>query len=141
CALPIWDQAFDIMAEKIKQAIRESGPESVAMLGSGQWTIWEAYAATKLMKGGLRTNNLDANARHCMASAVGGFMRTFGIDEPMGGYEDIAHADAFVPWGANMSEMHPIFWSRVTDRRLSFEHVEVVVMSPSEPRTSELADI
>lgn len=136
-----WERALDLMAEKIKLAIRESGPDSVAMLGSGQWTIWEAYAASKLMKGGLRTNNLDPNARHCMASAVGGFMRTFGIDEPMGCYDDIEHADAFVLWGANMAEMHPILWSRVTDRRLSFEHVEVVVMSPYETRTFELADI
>lgn len=136
-----WDQAFDIMAEKVKTAIRESGPDSVAMLGSGQWTIWEAYAASKLIKGGLRTNNLDPNARHCMASAVGGFMRTFGIDEPMGCYDDIEHTDAFVLWGANMAEMHPILWSRVTDRRLSFDHVKVVAMSPYETRSFELADI
>src|SRR5690606_16925583 len=141
CALPIWDQAFDIMAEKVKTAIRESGPDSVAMLGSGQWTIWEAYAASKLIKGGLRSNNLDPNARHCMASAVGGFMRTFGIDEPMGCYDDIENADAFVLWGSNMAEMHPILWTRITDRRLSFEHVQVVAMSPYETRTFELADI
>src|SRR5690606_16837722 len=136
-----WDQAFDIMAEKVKTAIRESGPDSVAMLGSGQWTIWEAYAASKLIKGGLRTSNLGPNARHCRAAAVGGFMRTFGIDEPMGCYDDIEHTDAFVLWGANMAEMHPILWSRVTDRRLSFDHVKVVAMSPYETRSFELADI
>ncbi len=136
-----WDYAFDLMATKFKQALRESGPESVAMFGSGQWTIWEAYAAAKLMKGGLLTNNLDPNARHCMASAVAGFMRTFGMDEPMGCYDDIEYADAFVLWGANMAEMHPILWSRVTDRRLSNENVEVVVMSPYENRSFELADL
>lgn len=136
-----WEQAFDIMEEKFKSAINESGPESVAMLGSGQWTVWEAYAASKLYKGGLRSNNLDPNARHCMASAVGGFMRTFGIDEPMGCYDDIEHADAFVLWGSNMAEMHPMLWSRVTDRRLSFPHVEVVAMSPYETRSFELADL
>ncbi len=54
-----------------------------------------------------------------MASAVIGFMRTFGMDEPMGCYDDIEAADAFVLWGSNMAEMHPILWSRVTDRRLS----------------------
>ena len=48
-----------------------------------------------------------------------GFMRTFGIDEPMGCYDDIEAADAFVLWGSNMAEMHPILWTRVTDRRLS----------------------
>lgn len=136
-----WDQAFDLMAEKFKEAIRETGPESVAMFGSGQWTIWEAYAASKLFKGGLRSNNLDPNARHCMASAVAGFMRTFGIDEPMGCYDDIEHADAFVLWGSNMAEMHPMLWSRVADRRLSFEHVKVAVLSPYETRSFELADI
>ncbi|MBO1929707.1 hypothetical protein J4731_20845 [Providencia rettgeri] len=52
----------------------------------------------KLFKGGFRSNNLDPNARHCMASAVVGFMRTFGMDEPMGCYDDIEHADAFVLW-------------------------------------------
>jgi len=56
------------------------------------------YAAAKLYKAGLRSNNLDPNARHCMASAVAGFMRTFGIDEPMGCYDDIENADAFVLW-------------------------------------------
>lgn len=136
-----WDQALDIMADKIKEAIRESTSESVAMLGSGQWTVWEAYAASKFMKAGLRTNNIDPNARHCMASAVAGFYRTFGADEPMGCYDDIEHADAFVLWGANMAEMHPILWSRVTDRRLSHDHVQVVAMSPYETRSFELADI
>lgn len=135
-----WDQAFAIMAEKATEAMREVGPQGVAMLGSGQWTIWEAYAASKLFKGGFLSNNLDPNARHCMASAATGFMRTFGIDEPMGCYDDIEHADAFVLWGSNMAEMHPILWSRITDRRLSFDHVEVVAMSPYETRTFELAD-
>ena len=68
---------------------------------------WEGYAAAKLWKAGFRSNNLDPNARHCMASAVAGFMRTFGIDEPMGCYDDIEQADAFVLWGSNMAEMHP----------------------------------
>lgn len=136
-----WDAAFTIMAEKLKEAIRESGPESVAMLGSGQWTVWEAYAASKLLKGGLRSNNLDPNARHCMASAVTGFMRTFGMDEPMGCYDDFEAADAFVLWGSNMAEMHPVLWSRITDRRMSFPHVQVAVLSPYETRSFELADV
>ncbi len=55
------------------------------------------------MKAGFRSNNIDPNARHCMASAVGAFMRTFGIDEPMGCYDDFEHADAFVLWGSNMA--------------------------------------
>ena len=111
------------------------------MFGSGQWTIYEGYAAAKLMKAGFRSNNIDPNARHCMASAVVGFMRTFGIDEPMGCYDDIESADAFVLWGSNMAEMHPILWTRVTDRRLSNPDVKVSVLSTFEHRSFELADI
>ncbi|RMH85026.1 nitrate reductase catalytic subunit NapA [Pseudomonas sp. AOB-7] len=136
-----WEQAFDILAQKTKQAIAEHGPEAVGMFGSGQWTVWEGYAANKLMKAGLRSNNIDPNARHCMASAVMGFMRTFGMDEPMGCYDDIEAADAFVLWGSNMAEMHPILWSRVTDRRLSHPHVQVAVLSTFEHRSFDLADI
>ncbi|MCB1958599.1 MAG: molybdopterin-dependent oxidoreductase, partial [Rhodocyclaceae bacterium] len=76
-----WDEAFDIMAEKWKAAIAKDlevnkgrPPEeltsSVGMFGSGQWTIYEGYAASKLYKAGFRSNNIDPNARHCMASAV-----------------------------------------------------------------------
>lgn len=136
-----WDEALDVMAEKFTSAIKEHGPESVGMFGSGQWTIWEGYAASKLFKAGFRSNNIDPNARHCMASAVAGFMRTFGSDEPMGVYDDIESADAFVLWGANMAEMHPILWTRVTDRRLSHPGTEVAVLSTYEHRCFDLADL
>ena len=136
-----WDEAFDVMAEKFKAALKAKGPESVGMFGSGQWTVWEGYAAAKLMKAGFRSNNIDPNARHCMASAVAGFIRTFGIDEPMGCYDDLEHADAFVLWGANMAEMHPILWSRLTDRRLTADHVRVAVLSTFENRNFDLADL
>src|SRR6476659_3088573 len=136
-----WDQAFDVMAEQFKRVLKDKGPEAVGMFGSGQWTIWEGYAALKLMKAGFRTNNLDPNARHCMASAAVGFMRTFGIDEPMGCYDDIEVADAFVLWGSNMAEMQPILWTRVADRRLSAPHVRVAVLSTFEHRSFDLADI
>jgi nitrate reductase NapA len=136
-----WDQAFDIMEEKYKATLKTKGPDAIGMFGSGQWTVWEGYAAVKLMKAGFLSNNIDPNARHCMASAVAGFMRTFGIDEPMGCYDDIEATDAFVLWGSNMAEMHPILWTRVTDRRLSAPHVKVAVLSTYEHRCFDLADM
>ncbi|MHC5652352.1 periplasmic nitrate reductase subunit alpha [Stappia sp. ICDLI1TA098] len=136
-----WDEAFDVMAEKAKAVLKEKGPEAVGMFGSGQWTIFEGYAAQKFMKAGLRSNNLDPNARHCMASAAVAFMRTFGIDEPMGCYDDFEHADAFVLWGSNMAEMHPILWTRLADRRLGHEHVRCAVLSTFTNRSMDLADI
>ncbi len=136
-----WKQAFDVMEEKCKAALKAKGPTSVGMFASGQWTIWEGVAGVKFMKAGLRSNNIDPNARHCMASAVAAFMRSFGIDEPMGCYDDLEQADAFVLWGANMAEMHPILWSRLTDRRLTAKHVKVAVLSTFTNRSCELADL
>ena len=136
-----WDEAFDVMAAQCKRVLKEKGPTAVGMFGSGQWTIFEGYAATKLMRGGFRSNNLDPNARHCMASAATAFMRTFGMDEPMGCYDDFEHADAFVLWGSNMAEMHPILWTRLADRRLGYPHVKVAVLSTFTHRSMDLADI
>jgi nitrate reductase NapA len=135
-----WDTAFDVMAQQFKKTLRDKGPGAIGMFGSGQWTIWEGYAAAKMFKAGFRSHNIDPNARHCMASAVAGFMRTFGMDEPMGCYDDIENADAFVLWGSNMAEMHPILWTRVTDRKLSNPNVRVAVLSVYEHRSFELAD-
>jgi nitrate reductase NapA len=135
-----WDQAFDTMAAHWKRILREKGPTAVGMFGSGQWTMFEGYAASKLMRAGFRSNNLDPNARHCMASAAVTFIRTFGSDEPMGCYDDFEHADAFVLWGSNMAEMHPILWTRVTDRRLSAPHVRIHTLSTYEHRTTDLSD-
>lgn len=146
-----WDKAFDVMAEKFKAALKndiknnagkpaEEIVSSVGMFGSGQWTVWEGYAASKLYKAGFRSNNIDPNARHCMASAVAGFIRTFGSDEPMGCYDDMEHADVFVLWGSNMAEMHPILWSRITDRRLTGKDVKVHVLSTFTHRSFDLAD-
>ena len=136
-----WDEAFGVMADRLKQVLKSKGPTAVGMFGSGQWTIFEGYAATKLMRAGFRSNNLDPNARHCMASAAFAFMRTFGMDEPMGCYDDIENADAFVLWGANMAEMHPILWTRLADRRLGHPHVKVAVLSTFTNRSMDLADI
>ncbi len=109
------------------------------MFGSGQWTIWEGYAASKLFKAGFRSNNIDPNARHCMASAVVGFMRTFGMDEPMGCYDDIEQADAFVLWAQT--------WRRCTRSSgrasltvVSNQNVTVAVLSTYQHRSFELAD-
>ncbi len=136
-----WERAFDEMEFHIKKAIKASGPEGVGVFGSGQYTVMEGVAAQKMMKAGFRSNAIDPNARHCMASAVVGFYQTFGIDEPSGCYDDIELTDTIISWGANMAEMHPILWSRVTDRKLTDpDRVKVINISTYRHRTSDLAD-
>ena len=137
-----WQRAFDEMETNAKKAFKEGGPEAVAVFSSGQYTIQEGYAAVKMMKAGFRSNAIDPNARHCMASAVVGFYQTFGIDEPSGCYDDIELTDTILTWGSNMAEMHPILWSRVTDRKLSDpKKVKIINLSTYRHRTSDIADI
>jgi nitrate reductase (cytochrome) len=133
-------EALDLVARKLREAIARHGRDSVAMYGSGQWTIPAGYVASKLFKGAIGTNNLEANARLCMSSAVAGFMTSFGMDEPMGCYEDIEHADVFVLWGANMAEMHPVLFSRILERRRQDPRVRVVDLATRTTRTSYAAD-
>jgi nitrate reductase NapA len=137
-----WERAFDEMEHQARRALARNGPAGIALFGSGQHTIDEGYAAAKLWKAGFRSNNIDPNARHCMASAVVGFYQVFGADEPPGCYDDIEATDTAVLWGANMAEMHPILWSRVTARKLAAgPKFKVVNLSTFRNRCSELADL
>lgn len=133
-------EALDLVASEMKKTIRDHGKDSVAMYGSGQWTIPDGYAASKFMKGCVGTNNLEANARLCMASAVTGFMTSFGLDEPMGCYEDIDHTDTFVLWGNNMSEMHPVLFSRMLERRRRHPKTLIIDLATRTTRTSAASD-
>ena len=136
-----WQVAMDEMERQFRKAYAEKGPSGVAIIGSGQYTIQEGYVAAKLMKAGFRSNNIDPNARHCMASAVAAFMQTFGIDEPANVYDDIELADTMVLWGANMAEAHPILWSRITDRKLAAKGTKVVNLTTYRNMSSDLADL
>jgi nitrate reductase NapA len=133
-------EALDLVAMKMAETIKAHGKDAVAMYGSGQWTIPDGYVASKFMKGAIGTNNLEANARLCMASAVTGFMTSFGLDEPMGCYEDIDHADTFVLWGNNMAEMHPVLFSRLLERRQKNPEVTIIDLATRWTRTSMAAD-
>ena len=109
-------------------------------MGSGQYTIPEAYTATKLWKGGFRSNNIDPNARLCMASAVVGFYQTFGVDEPANNYSDIEFANTMILWGNNMAEAHPVLWSRVANRKLTDPNTKVINLTTYRNMSSDLAD-
>ncbi len=130
-----WDEAINVIAKRIHGA-----PERFAIYGSGQWTIPEGYAANKFIKGGLSNNHIDPNARLCMASAVTGYISTYGVDEPYNCYDDLDHCDVLILWGNNFAEMHPVLFSRVVDRRLRGEKVVLVDLTTRRTRTSQQAD-
>lgn len=130
-----WDEALTLVARKIIES-----PKHFAIYGSGQWTIPEGYVAMKFLKGGLNSNQIDPNARLCMASAVVGFIKTFGADEPPGCYDDLDECDTVITWGNNWAEMHPILYSRFIDRRNSGKRLVAIDISTRKTRTTDTAD-
>ncbi|MBI4352465.1 MAG: molybdopterin-dependent oxidoreductase [Candidatus Omnitrophica bacterium] len=136
-----WKEALDLVASKFKETLQKHGPTAVAVYGSGQWTITDGYTAVKWFKGGMGSNNVEANARLCMASAVSGFMTTFGSDEPMGCYDDFDVCDAAVLWGNNMAEMHPVLFSRILENRRQRPNVKIVDIATRQTPTTDFADL
>ncbi len=136
-----WDEALDLVAAKFSEALEQHGPESVSIYGSGQWTVFDGYAASKWFRGGMRSNNVEPNARLCMASAVTGFMTQFQSDEPMGCYEDFEAGDDFVIWGNNMAEMHPVLFSRILENKRTNPGVRIVDLATRRTPTTDYADL
>ncbi|MEQ9408851.1 MAG: molybdopterin-dependent oxidoreductase [Fuerstiella sp.] len=130
-----WEEALDTIAARINAA-----PDRFAFYGSGQWTIPEGYAANKFMKGGLANNHIDPNARLCMASAVTGYISTYGVDEPYNCFDDLDHLNVLILWGNNLAEMHPVLFSRIVDRRLRGDNVVLIDLTTRTTRTSQQAD-
>ena len=130
-----WDEALTVIAKRIM-----ADPKGFALYGSGQWTIPEGYAGTKLVRAGLGSNQIDANARLCMSSAVTGFLSTYGVDEPAGCFDDLDKADVIVLWGNNPAEMHPVLFSRFIDRRARGEKVTLIDIGTRRTRSTGFAD-
>ncbi len=126
-----WEEAIRVIADRVML-----DPAGFAVYGSGQWTIPEGYANQKFMKGGLSNNHIDPNARLCMASAVTGFLATYGVDEPAGCYDDLDAADVIILWGNNPAEMHPVLFSRVLDRRARGEQVTIIDIGTRRTRST-----
>ncbi len=135
-----WDEAMDLVVQKFKGAIKEGGPGAVGYYGSGQALTEETYLASKVFKAGLGSNNVEGNPRLCMASAVGGYMTTFGKDEPCGSYDDIDAATCMMLIGSNMSECHPVLFKRVASRKQKDPNVKIIVIDPRKTNTARIAD-
>jgi len=137
-----WDKAMDIMATKFAKAIKKYGKNSVAYYGSGQALTEETYLIQKIFRAGIGNSNVEGNPRLCMASAVGGYLTTFGKDEPSGSYADIEKATCFFLIGTNQAEAHPVVFRRVMNRKLSNpDGVKVIVADPRVSPTSRIADL
>ncbi|VTP65625.1 Periplasmic nitrate reductase precursor [Serratia rubidaea] len=135
-----WERAFDVMAEKFKDALRAKGPDAVGMFGSGQWTIWEGYAAAKLFKAGCapitstRTRATAWPPRWWALCAPSAWMSRWAVTM-------ISSRPTPLCCGAPIWRRCTRFCGRASpNRRLSSDRVNVSVLSTFEHRSFELAD-
>lgn len=136
-----WDEAIKTVGDKIKYFHDKYGKDSVAYYGSGQCTTEESYTFNKLWKAGFRSNQVEGNPRLCMASAVAGYISTFGADEPSGAYADIEQSKCIFLIGSNAAECHPILFARILKVKRSNPDFKLIVCDPRKTKTGDAADI
>ena len=132
-----WDAALDRVVDDFRRLLGEHGPESVAILSTGQLVTEEFYALGKLARLGMGLAHYDGNTTLCMASAVAGYKLSFGTDGPPGCYDDFEQADVVVLWGANIADNHPL----LVPRLLANEGAEVIAVDPRVTKTAQLANL
>jgi nitrate reductase (cytochrome) len=136
-----WDEAMDLVARKFRESIDEHGPNSVAFYGSGQAQTEESYLANKLFKGCIGTNNIDGNPRLCMASAVAGYIQSFGSDEPAGTYDEFERTELFFMIGTNSAEAHPVLYDRIAAHKRANPNVKIIFVDPRKTPTNRIVDL
>jgi len=132
-----WDTAIDTVVDGFRDIIKRYGPESVAILSTGQLVTEEFYTLGKLARLGMGLRHYDGNTTLCMASAVAGYKRSFGTDGPPGCYDDFGLADVVVLWGANVADNHPL----LAPRLLGPDRPFLITVDPRVTKTAMLADL
>ena len=122
-----WEEAEELVSEKIAEIVKASGGNSVGLYGSGQLSLEGQYLENIFMKGVLGSNTIEANARMCMTSAVTGYFKSLGSDTPPTCYEDVELADMICFWGHNARGAHPILYWRVADTKAQRDIPTLVV--------------
>ncbi|MEM7547869.1 MAG: molybdopterin-dependent oxidoreductase [Pseudomonadota bacterium] len=136
-----WDTAIGAVATAFSDAIRDHGPDSVAIYGSGQLLTEDYYVANKFMKGFVGSANIDTNSRLCMASTVAGHKRAFGSDTVPGTYEDLEEADLVVLVGSNLAWCHPVLYQRLAAAKAARPDMRIINIDPRRTATSDLVDL
>ncbi len=136
-----WDSALTQVADKIKQVIKDHGPNAIAFYGSGQLLTEDYYVANKLIKGFIGSANMDTNSRLCMSSAVSAYKRAFGSDTVPICYEDIEATDLLILIGSNPAWAHPILYQRMVAAKKNNPNLKVVVIDPRKTASCDLADL
>jgi len=103
-----WDEALDIVAERIQRVQARHGADAMAVLGGASLTNEKAYLMGKFARLAVGTRHIDYNGRLCMVSAGAANLKAFGVDRAANPWADIALADLILVTGSNVSECSPI---------------------------------
>ncbi|MFT3957450.1 MAG: formate dehydrogenase subunit alpha [Piscinibacter sp.] len=130
-----WDEAINHAASEFKRIQAQHGKDSVGGITSSRCTNEEVYLVQKLIRAAFGTNNVDTCARVCHSPTGYGMGQTFGTSAGTQTFKSVEQADVIVVIGANPTDAHPVFASRMKKRIR--EGARLVVI---DPRRIELVD-
>jgi formate dehydrogenase major subunit len=103
-----WEEALDLIGEKLRGIKEQSGGSALAGFGSAKCSNEEAYLFQKLVRAGFGTNNVDHCTRLCHASSVAALMETIGSGAVTNVFADVARASVALVSGSNTTSNHPV---------------------------------
>jgi formate dehydrogenase major subunit len=123
-----WLEALAFTATKLNAIKAEHGPRALGGISSSRCTNEEAYLVQKLVRSGFGSNNIDTCARVCHSPTGYGLSKTFGTSAGTQDFDSVEDADVILVIGANPTEAHPVFASRMK-RRLR-KGAKLIVIDP-----------
>jgi formate dehydrogenase major subunit len=108
-----WEEAFDLVAQRLGAIKQETGPDSIAVVVSSKTSNEDGYLMQKFARAIIGTNNVDNCSRYCQAPATQGLFRTVGLGGDSGSIEDMGAAKLVLIVGSNTAESHPVIATRV----------------------------
>ncbi len=123
-----WDEAIARVARDFKRIQAESGKDSIGVITSSRCTNEETYLVQKLARAAFGNNNTDTCARVCHSPTGYGLRTTFGTSAGTQDFDSVEQADVIMVIGANPTDGHPVFASRLK-RRLR-EGAKLIVIDP-----------
>jgi formate dehydrogenase major subunit len=123
-----WDEAIGFAADRIKSIKDKHGPRALGGITSSRCTNEETFLVQKLVRAGFGTNNVDTCARVCHSPTGYGLSTTFGTSAGTQDFDSADETDVFIVIGANPTDAHPVFASRIK-RRLR-QGAKMIVIDP-----------
>src|SRR5579884_1208934 len=123
-----WEEAIGHAASEFKRLQAKYGRDSIGGITSSRCTNEETYLVQKLIRAGFGNNNVDTCARVCHSPTGYGLKTTFGTSAGTQDFDSIDHTDVIMVIGANPTDAHPVFASRMK-RRLR-QGAQLIVVDP-----------